>query len=466
MRSRDIFIAAEAIDDFGNWLLYCRIYGDDLFQYLDNAATFTPSARPELQPGGILIELVAIRAGASERRRGDVILVRDESLTERGHLGKARRLRQTHRAMRVDLFDFDLPTDLIAQRPVRPRDAARLLVIGAATLEDRLVRDLPALLRSGDLLVCNDTRVIPARLLGRRGAARIEVTLHQPVGDAEAALDQAEPARADAVAPRDAAVWRTFARPARRCRIGDRLQFGTDFEAEVLAKGDGGEITLAFGCTPEVLLERLETCGQMPLPPYIRRPPEGDARDRADYQTMFAVRAGAIAAPTAALHFTPQLMRALAARRIGHALVTLHVGAGTFLPVKAADTGAHRMHAEWYAISREAAARINAARASGGRIVAVGTTVLRTLETIADPDGQVRPAAGETRLFITPGYRVKAVDLLLTNFHLPRSTLFMLVAAFAGLARMRTAYAHAIRAGYRFYSYGDACLLERADAAR
>jgi S-adenosylmethionine:tRNA ribosyltransferase-isomerase len=367
--------------------------------------------------------------------------------------------------MRVDLFDFDLPAELIAQHPLRPRDAARLLVIGRAALGDRVVRDLPALLRPGDLLVFNDTRVIPARLLGRRGAARIEVTLHQPVGGAEAALDQAEPAGARAAGPRDAAVWRAFARPARRCRGGDRLRFGANFEAEVLAKGEGGEITLAFGCTPEVLLERLETRGQMPLPPYIRRPPEGDAQDRADYQTMFALRAGAVAAPTAALHFTPQLMSALAAHGIGHACLTLHVGAGTFLPVKVAETGAHRMHAEWYALSPEVAARINAARPSGGRIVAVGTTVLRTLETIADPDGSVRPAAGETRLFITPGYRFKAVDLLLTNFHLPRSTLFMLVAAFAGLARMRTAYAHAIRAGYRFYSYGDACLLERADPA-
>jgi S-adenosylmethionine:tRNA ribosyltransferase-isomerase len=368
--------------------------------------------------------------------------------------------------MRVDLFDFDLPVELIAQHPVRPRDAARLLVIGAAALEDRLVRDLPALLRPGDLLVCNDTRVIPARLLGRRGAARIELTLHQPVGAAAAIFGQAEPARRRALAPPDTAVWRAFARPARRCRIGDRLQFGGDLEAEVLAKGDGGEITLAFGCSPEVLLARLETWGQMPLPHYIRRSPGGDAQDRADYQTMFALRAGAVAAPTAALHFTPQLMRALAEGSIGHALVTLHVGAGTFLPVKSEDTGAHRMHAEWYELSPDAAARINAARVSGGRIVAVGTTVLRTLETVADADGSVRPATGETRLFITPGYRFKAADLLLTNFHLPRSTLFMLVAAFAGLARMRTAYAHAIRAGYRFYSYGDACLLERADVPR
>jgi S-adenosylmethionine:tRNA ribosyltransferase-isomerase len=326
------------------------------------------------------------------------------------------------------------------------------------------VRDLPALLRPGDLLVCNDTRVIPARLLGRRGAAKIEVTLHQPVGGAKASAAHAEPAGAGAAGPGDAAVWRAFARPARRCRVGDRLRFGAGLAAEVLAKGEGGEITLAFGCTPAALLERLEASGQMPLPPYIRRPPGGDAQDRADYQTMFALRAGAVAAPTAALHFIPRLMAALGERGIGHALVTLHVGAGTFLPVKVAETGAHRMHAERYELSPQVAERINAARAAGGRIVAVGTTVLRTLETVAAADGSVRPAAGETRLFITPGHRFRAVDLLLTNFHLPRSTLFMLVAAFAGLARMQAAYAHAIGAGYRFYSYGDACLLERADA--
>jgi S-adenosylmethionine:tRNA ribosyltransferase-isomerase len=367
--------------------------------------------------------------------------------------------------MRVELFDFHLPPQLIAQQPVRPRDAARLLVVGGAALEDRRVRDLPALLRPGDLLVCNDTRVIPARLFGQRGAARIEATLHQPVGGAEASLARPEPAGAGAAEPGDAARWRAFARPARRCRPGDRLWFGAGLEAEVLAKGEGGEITLGFGCTPAALLERLETCGQMPLPPYIKRPPEGDAHDRADYQTMFALRAGAIAAPTAALHFTPRLMSALGERGIGHALLTLHVGAGTFLPVKVADTAAHRMHAERYELSPQTARRINAARAGGGRIVAVGTTVLRTLESLAAPDGSVRPAAGETRLFITPGYRFRAADLLLTNFHLPRSTLFMLVAAFAGLARMQAAYGHAISAGYRFYSYGDACLLERADAA-
>jgi S-adenosylmethionine:tRNA ribosyltransferase-isomerase len=347
--------------------------------------------------------------------------------------------------MRVDLFDFDLPAELIAQHPVRPRDTARLLVVGGVGLEDRHVGDLPALLRPGDLLVVNDTRVIPARLVGQRGDARIEVTLHQSVQAAD-----------------NGNVWRAFARPARRCRVGDLLAFGADFAAEVQAKGEGGEITLAFACSPGALLERLAVHGQMPLPPYIKRPGQGDPHDRTDYQTMFAQRDGAVAAPTAALHFTPRLMDALVQRGVEHAYITLHVGAGTFLPVKVADTDAHRMHGEWYEVTTETAARIDAVRAAGGRIVAVGTTVLRTLESVVAGDDRVRPGVGETRLFITPGYRFKLADLLLTNFHLPRSTLFMLVAAFSGLARMRAAYAHAIAHGYRFYSYGDACLLERA----
>jgi S-adenosylmethionine:tRNA ribosyltransferase-isomerase len=352
--------------------------------------------------------------------------------------------------MRVELFDFNLPTHLIAQHPVQPRDAARLLMVGSEALDDRRVGELPDLLRPGDLLVFNDTRVIPARLRGRRGEAAIEVTLHQPAGDA----------------PRDqGAVWRAFARPARRCRLGDRLWFGTDFCAEVLAKGEGGEITLGFDCPPETLLQRLGAYGQMPLPPYIKRPPEGDPHDRRDYQTMFARHRGAVAAPTAALHFTPRLMAALNQRGLKHAFVTLHVGAGTFLPVKVDDTEAHAMHAERYEIPGETVRSIERARARGGRIVAVGTTVLRTLETAAADRG-LCAGAGETRLFITPGYRFELVDLLLTNFHLPRSTLFMLVAAFAGLDRIRKAYAHAIGRGYRFYSYGDASLLERADGGR
>jgi S-adenosylmethionine:tRNA ribosyltransferase-isomerase len=364
--------------------------------------------------------------------------------------------------MRVDLFDFDLPADRIAQHPVRPRDAARLLLVTAGALEDRHIGDLPELLRPRDLLVFNDTRVIPARLFGRRGDATIEITLHQPVGDPEPTIDNAQAARADDARPERTALWRAFARPARRCRVGDRLAFGPTFGAEVLAKGEGGEITLGFPGTTAQLLNRLDAYGQMPLPPYIKRMPDGDPQDRADYQTMFARNAGAIAAPTAALHFTPRLMAALEERGIDHAFVTLHVGAGTFLPVKAEDTALHRMHAEWYEVAAATARRIEAARAAGGRVVAVGTTVLRTLETVADAEGRLRPCLGETRLFITPGYRFKAVDLLLTNFHLPRSTLFMLVAAFAGLERMRAAYAHAIAHGYRFYSYGDACLLARA----
>jgi len=343
--------------------------------------------------------------------------------------------------MRIDAFDFELPAELIAQRPARPRDAARLLAITARGFEDRLMRELPDLLRPGDLVVFNDTKVLPARLLGRRGEATIEITLHRLEPDGR---------------------WRAFARPARRCRPGDRLVFGADFAAEVAGRGEGGEVVLDFGAHAAALPAKLERYGSMPLPPYIRRPKGGDARDRSDYQTLFARREGAIAAPTAALHFTPRLMSALAERGIAHTLITLHVGAGTFLPVKAMTTAEHRMHAETFLLGEQAAAALTRTRRAGGRIVAVGTTVLRTLETAARDDGTVVPMSGETDLFITPGYRFKLVDLLLTNFHLPRSTLFMLVAAFAGLERMRAAYAHAIARRYRFYSYGDACLLERA----
>jgi S-adenosylmethionine:tRNA ribosyltransferase-isomerase len=343
--------------------------------------------------------------------------------------------------MRTELFDFDLPQDLIAQHPVRPRDAARLLVVRPQDLLDRQVLDLPELLRPGDLLVLNDTRVLPVRLYGKRGEAAVEVTLFQLEGPTG---------------------WRAFARPARKCRPGDVLIFAPDLAAEVVATGEAGEVTLDFRREGALLRELLERYGAMPLPPYIRRPRGGDACDREDYQTLFARREGAVAAPTAALHFTPRLMADLAARGIDHAFVTLHVGAGTFLPVKAADARDHVMHAERFEVSAETADRINDARAVGSRIVAVGTTALRTLETIADEAGRVTPASGETRLFVTPGYRFKVVDRLLTNFHLPRSTLFMLVAAFTGLERMRQAYAHAIAERYRFYSYGDACLLERA----
>jgi len=342
--------------------------------------------------------------------------------------------------MRVDDFDFELPRELIADRPAVPRDSARLLEVRPEGLADWTVRDLPGLLATGDLLVFNDTKVIPARLTGRRGAATVEVTLHK------------------VEAPNR---WRAFARPAKRLKPGDRIAFAEDFAAEVADKGEGGEVTLAFDRAGAALFAALEQYGQMPLPPYMGR--DADARDRLDYQTLLAAREGAVAAPTAGLHFTPELLAALAARGIGRVTVTLHVGAGTFLPVKAEDTRDHVMHAEWGEIGAEAAAAINAARTRGGRIVAVGTTSLRLLETAAKDDGTVQAFAGDTDIFITPGYRFKAVDLLLTNFHLPRSTLFMLVAAFAGLERMQAAYAHARAARYRFYSYGDACLLHRSD---
>jgi S-adenosylmethionine:tRNA ribosyltransferase-isomerase len=373
--------------------------------------------------------------------------------------------------MRTDLFDFDLPEERIALYPAVPRDAARLLVVrpvhasppplwgeggaahqdeGEPMLADQVVRDLPELLRSGDALVFNDTRVIPAALAGARhrdgSTARIAVTLTKRL---------------------DESRWQAFARPAKRLRPGDRVQFGGEgrvclmgvLDATVVEKGDAGEVTLEFSLHGAYLDQAVAEFGDMPLPPYIaqRRPPE--ERDREDYQTMFAAREGAVAAPTAGLHFTPELMDRLKARGVGMHTLTLHTGAGTFLPVKAADTSGHRMHAECGALDAATAAALNRARAAGGRIVAVGTTSLRLLESAAGPDGDLRPFAGETDIFITPGHRFRAVDLLLTNFHLPRSTLFMLVAAFSGVEAMKRAYAHAIAAGYRFYSYGDACLL-------
>ncbi len=344
--------------------------------------------------------------------------------------------------MRTSDFDFDLPRELVAQHPVEPRDQARLLRVGE-TLADCRVGDLPDLLRPGDLLVSNDTKVIPARLAGRRGTAGVEVTLHQAV---------------------DGGTWRAFAKPARKLGIGDRVDFATDaagdFTATVVHKGDGGEVTLAFDRRDGALLAALEEHGIMPLPPYIQRDKSGDPRDRHDYQTVFARREGAVAAPTAGLHFTEPLLRRLEQRGVQRVTVTLHVGAGTFLPVKTEDVEAHPMHSEWGEIGAEAAAAVNATRAAGGRVVAVGTTSLRLLESVAAQDGSIAPFTGETALFILPGYRFKCVDLLMTNFHLPRSTLFMLVCAFAGKARMQAAYAHAIAEGYHFYSYGDACLLE------
>jgi S-adenosylmethionine:tRNA ribosyltransferase-isomerase len=358
--------------------------------------------------------------------------------------------------MRTDLFDFELPPDRIALRPIVPRDAARLLVVRSGAdpeFSDRSVQDLPDLLRPGDVVVVNDTKVIPARLKGRRigrGAAEpaIEATLHRPI---------------------DGARWRAFVRPAKRLAVGDIVRFGEEgkvcflgqLDATVEAKGEGGEVTLAFAFHGPVLDQAIEERGDMPLPPYIatRRPP--DDRDRADYQTMFAHDQGSVAAPTAGLHFTAELAERLVRQGVAIQNVTLHVGAGTFLPVKADDTSEHRMHAEAGVVTAAVADAINAARQAGGRIVAVGSTSLRLLESAADEAGRVRPFSGETSLFITPGYRFRAVDVMMTNFHLPRSTLFMLVSAFCGLERMKRAYAHAVASGYRFYSYGDACLMFR-----
>jgi S-adenosylmethionine:tRNA ribosyltransferase-isomerase len=340
--------------------------------------------------------------------------------------------------MRVDLFDFELPPERIALRPARPRDAARMLVVDRdAPFADRHVRDLPQLLRAGDVLVFNDTRVIPAQLEGRRGEARIGATLHKRL---------------------DLRRWQAFVRNAKRLRPGDEIDFGQGVSATAEERHADGSFTLAFaGDEPvEILLER---AGTMPLPPYIAGKRGTDAADREDYQTMFARRDGAVAAPTAALHFTPELIAALDKAGIRRETLTLHVGAGTFLPVKAEDTADHAMHAEWGRIDAETAERLNAARAAGGRLIAVGTTSLRLLESAVRDDGSIEPFEGDTAIFITPGYRFKATDGLMTNFHLPKSTLFMLVSALMGRERMLSAYAHAIEHEYRFYSYGDSSLL-------
>ena len=339
--------------------------------------------------------------------------------------------------MRVDLFDFDLPSERIALRPARPRDSARLLLVRGCDISDHRVVELPDLLQPGDVLVFNDTKVIPAQLEGRRGEARIGATLHKREG------------------PRE---WQAFLRNARRARIGDAIDFGAGVSASVIEKGEDGSALLHFGGDEPVEL-LLERAGRMPLPPYIASKRAADEEDRADYQTMFARENGAVAAPTAALHFTPRLLGALEARRIGQETLTLHVGAGTFLPVKVEDTSAHKMHSEWGRIDAETAARLNAVRASGGRLIAVGTTSLRLLESAAGEDGTIRPFEGDTAIFITPGYEFRAIDGLVTNFHLPKSTLFMLVSALMGLDVMKAAYAHAIEEDYRFYSYGDASLL-------
>jgi S-adenosylmethionine:tRNA ribosyltransferase-isomerase len=368
--------------------------------------------------------------------------------------------------MRTDLFDFDLPDDRIALEPVAPRDAARLLVVEpfanpqeapGLRLHDRRVRDLPDLLRPGDALVLNDTRVIRAALTGERmrgeNRSKVAFNLHKRI---------------------DESRWRAFARPAKRLSSGDRIRFGHDgrvcllgqLDATVAAVGEAGEVELSFSLHGAYLDEAIESLGDPPLPPYIASKREVMPEDAARYQTLYARREGAVAAPTAGLHITPQLLSALEQRGITHHFVTLHVGAGTFLPVKSEDTSGHRMHAEWGEIGADTAAALDGARERGGRIVAVGTTALRLLETAADADGTIRPFAGETDIFITPGYRSKAVDVLMTNFHLPRSTLFMLAAAFSGLDTMQRAYRHALEAGYRFYSFGDACLLHPATVHR
>lgn len=356
--------------------------------------------------------------------------------------------------MRTDLFDFDLPADRIALRPAHPRDSARLLVVrpgGAAELEDCSIGDLPDLLRAGDCLVVNDSKVIAARLKGRRigrGATepKIEATLHKRI---------------------DGSTWRAFILGAKKVEVGDTLRFGTEgrvcflgeLDAQVSHKDEGGEVTLSFSFHGPVLDQAIAERGVMPLPPYIASRRAPDEQDRADYQTLFAAHDGSVAAPTAGLHFTEAMVERLKARGVTIHKVTLHVGAGTFLPVKADDTEGHKMHAEFGSVSAEVADELNGARAKGGRIVAVGSTALRLLESAAGDDRQLRAFSGDTAIFITPGYKFRAVDLMLTNFHLPRSTLFMLVAAFSGLETMQRAYRHAIDTGYRFYSYGDACLL-------
>jgi S-adenosylmethionine:tRNA ribosyltransferase-isomerase len=351
-------------------------------------------------------------------------------------------------AMDVSLFDFDLPEGLIALRPASPRDSARMLVVHEdGRLQHAHVRDLPEFLARGDALVLNDTKVIPARLHGRRApkpgvegeGPKIEVTLHKRV-----AADR----------------FLAFAKPARKLSVNDIVRLGS-IEAKVIARGEGGEVVLQFALSGAALDAAIAREGEVPLPPYIAGKRAPDARDVADYQTIFAAHEGSAAAPTAGLHFTPELFARLEGKGIVRESVTLHVGAGTFLPVTAEDTAQHKMHSEWATLSRETAERLNATRAKGGRIAAVGTTSLRTLETSARADGTLAEFSGETDIFITPGYRFKAVDVLLTNFHLPRSTLFMLVCAFSGMETMKRAYAEAIAQGYRFYSYGDACLLLR-----
>ncbi len=349
--------------------------------------------------------------------------------------------------MRVDLFDFDLPQERIALAPASPRDSARMLVVEQQGLGDHMITDLPSFLHEGDLLVTNNTRVMPAQLFGSRAAREggdaisIEATLHKEISEN---------------------CWRAFVRPAKRLRAGDIVQFGEDFAARTVSR-DGAEAVLQFESRDEPFQARLMRAGVMPLPPYIARRRPADVGDELNYQTIFARETGSVAAPTAGLHFTDDLLEKISRRGAGHLSITLHVGTGTFLPVAVDDTSDHKMHSEWGEITPDQAQQVNDCRASGGRVIAVGTTSLRLLESATDAVGGVHPFAGETDIFITPGYRFKAAHILLTNFHLPRSTLFMLVCAFAGTEQMKAAYAHAIEKEYRFYSYGDACLLELND---
>jgi len=356
--------------------------------------------------------------------------------------------------VKVDDFDFDLPTENIALRPVNPRDAARLLLVTPDSenlLSDHIVRDLPGLLNKGDILVCNDTKVIPARLRGRRTGRgttnpTIEITLHQNLSPSS---------------------WKAFAKPGRKLKVGDNIHFSSssdvcmadNLNASVVEKGEGGEIELAFDLSGPYLETAIATHGEMPLPPYIASKRPCDERDLSDYQTMYAQHDGAVAAPTAGLHFTPQLMADLDKKGVSFEYLTLHVGAGTFLPVKADDTDDHKMHSENGILSPELADRLNAAKQQGRRIIAVGTTALRLLESAVDKNGNIQAFSGSTDIFITPGYKFGFIDALMTNFHLPRSTLFMLVQAFSGEENMRKAYSHAIENQYRFYSYGDSSLL-------
>lgn len=344
--------------------------------------------------------------------------------------------------MQVDLFDFDLPTRFIADHPASPRDSAHLLDLTGEAFVDRVMRDLPSCFQPGDLLIGNNTKVIPARLDGLRDAVNIEATLHMRTADDE---------------------WLAFAKPGKRLKVGQRVDFSEGFWADVIEKREGGDIRFKFNCGGEELFQWLENVGRMPLPPYIRRKrdDEQNADDLDNYQTVFAKEEGAVAAPTAGLHFTEELFQGLEKRGVAFETVTLHVGAGTFLPVKVDNTDDHQMHSEWGTITQATVDKINVTRAAGGRIIAIGTTSLRLLESAATNVGVIKPFTGETDIFITPGYQFKIVDLLLTNFHLPRSTLFMLVSAFAGLDKMHAAYEYAKANDYRFYSYGDGCLLKR-----